>query len=182
MVLRSKQDYLATIRTRYQQAGKKAKTLILDEFCATCGYNRKYAIRKLSKARPKEMAPTKMTHCYAKEYVKDQKKTITTDKNCTVIDLKQSGNKVTRKMKCTGKNTGVFSGETVYKGDSYDSTMKMESQGQTMNMKVKAKRLGDMTFLHLPHGSPQLLGRKLLRNLAVPGKYVHHSIEDGLEC
>jgi len=54
MVLRSKQDYLATIRTRYQQAGKKAKTLILDEFCATCGYNRKYAIRMLSKPRPKE--------------------------------------------------------------------------------------------------------------------------------
>ena len=54
MVLRSKQDYLATIRTRYQQAGKKAKTLILDEFCATCGYNRKYAIRMLSKSRPKE--------------------------------------------------------------------------------------------------------------------------------
>src|ERR1700757_2768690 len=54
MVLRSKQDYLATIRTRSQQAGKKAKTLILDEFCATCGYNRKYAIRMLSKSRPKE--------------------------------------------------------------------------------------------------------------------------------
>ena len=54
MVLRSKQDYLATIRTRYQHAGKKAKSLILDEFCATCGYNRKYAIRMLSKSRPTE--------------------------------------------------------------------------------------------------------------------------------
>src|ERR1700686_899059 len=53
MVLRSKQDYLETIRARYQQTGKKAKTLILDEFCATCGYNRKYAIRLLSKARQK---------------------------------------------------------------------------------------------------------------------------------
>jgi len=52
MVLRSKQDYLATIRLRYQHAGKKAKSLILDEFCATCGYHRKYAIRMLSKSRP----------------------------------------------------------------------------------------------------------------------------------
>jgi hypothetical protein len=51
MVLRSKRDYLETIRNRYQRAGKIAKTLILDEFCATCGYNRKYAIRLLSKAR-----------------------------------------------------------------------------------------------------------------------------------
>ena len=92
---------------------------------------------------PMKMAPTKVKHCYSKEDVKDQKKTITTDKNCTVTDLKQSGNKVSWKMKCTGKNAGVFSGETVYKADAYDSTMKMQTQGQTMNMKIKAKRLGD---------------------------------------
>jgi hypothetical protein len=91
---------------------------------------------------PVKMAPTKVKHCYTKEDVKDQKKTISTDKNCTVTDLKQTGNKVTWKMKCTGKNAGTFSGETVYKGDAYDSTMKMQSQGQTMNMKVNAKRLG----------------------------------------
>jgi hypothetical protein len=91
---------------------------------------------------PMKMAPTKVKHCFSKEDVKDQKKTITTDKNCTVTDLKQSGNKVAWKMKCTGKNAGTFSGETVYKGDAYDSTMKMQSQGQTMNMKINAKRLG----------------------------------------
>jgi len=92
---------------------------------------------------PMKMAPTKIKYCYTKEDVKDQKKSISTDKNCTVTDLKQSGNKVTWKMKCTGQNAGVFSGETVYKGDAYDSTMKMQTQGQTMNMKVNAKRLGN---------------------------------------
>ena len=92
---------------------------------------------------PMQMPPTKLKHCYSKEDVKDQKKTITTDKNCTVTDLKQSGNKVSWKMKCSGKRAGVFSGETVYHGDSYDSTMKMNTQGQVMNMKVKAKRLGN---------------------------------------
>jgi Protein of unknown function (DUF3617) len=92
---------------------------------------------------PMEMPATRVKHCYTKEDVKDQKKTISMDKNCTVTDLKQSGNKVTWKMKCTGKNAGDFSGETVYKRDAYDSTMKMQTQGQTMNMKVKAKRLGD---------------------------------------
>ena len=92
---------------------------------------------------PMKVPPTKVKHCYTKEDVKDQKKTITTDKNCTVTDLKQSGNKVTWKMTCTGKNAGVFTGETVYKTDAYDSTMKMQTQGQTMNMKVKAKRLGN---------------------------------------
>lgn len=92
---------------------------------------------------PMSIPPTKMKYCYTKEDVKDQKKSISTDKNCTVTDLKQSGNKVTWKMKCTGKNAGDFSGETVFKRDSYDSTMKMKSQGQTMNMRVKARRIGD---------------------------------------
>jgi len=92
---------------------------------------------------PMEMPPTRIKHCYSKEDVKDQKKTITTDKNCTVTDLKQSGNKVTWKMKCTGQNPGVFSGETVFKTDAYDSTMKMQTEGHSMNMKIKAKRLGN---------------------------------------
>lgn len=92
---------------------------------------------------PVKMAPTKVKHCYTKEDVKDQKRVLSTDKSCTVTDLKQSGNKVSWKMKCTGEHAGVFSGETVFRGDAYDSTMKMQTQGQTMNMKVKAKRLGN---------------------------------------
>jgi hypothetical protein len=92
---------------------------------------------------PMKMPPTKMNHCYTKEDVKDQRKSISTDKNCTVTDLKQSGNKVTWKMTCTGKNAGVFTGETVYQKDAYDSAMKMQAQGQAMHMKVKAKRLGN---------------------------------------
>jgi len=91
---------------------------------------------------PMKMAPTKVKHCYSKEDVKDQKKTITTDKNCTVTDMKVSGNKITWKMVCTGKSAGVFSGETVYQGDAYASTMEMQSQGQTMHMKIKGKRIG----------------------------------------
>jgi hypothetical protein len=91
---------------------------------------------------PMQMPPTKTKHCYSKEDVKDQKKAITTDKNCTVTEFKQSGNKLSWKMKCTGQSAGDFSGETVFKSDSYDSTMKVQTQGQIMNMKVKAKRLG----------------------------------------
>ena len=44
----SKKDYLATIKSRYLSASKKEKKKILDEFCITCNYNRKYAIRKLN--------------------------------------------------------------------------------------------------------------------------------------
>jgi len=44
-----RQAYLKAIRSRYRRANKKAKASILDEFCAVCGYHRKYAIRLLGK-------------------------------------------------------------------------------------------------------------------------------------
>jgi len=47
----SRKEYLAAIRTRYRRAGRRGKAAILDEFCAVCGYNRKYAIRILNQKR-----------------------------------------------------------------------------------------------------------------------------------
>ena len=49
MVNRSKTDYLAKIKSRYRQADRKNKKLILDEFCEVCGHHRKHAIRLLNK-------------------------------------------------------------------------------------------------------------------------------------
>jgi hypothetical protein len=60
MTLRSKKEYLQITRQRYLAADKTAKAPILDEFCATCGYNRKYAIRLLNaikKKQPKKHRP-----------------------------------------------------------------------------------------------------------------------------
>jgi hypothetical protein len=57
-----RQTYLKAIRSRYCRAGKKAKVTILDEFCAVCGYHRKYAIRLLNqrgKPRKKRRAGRK---------------------------------------------------------------------------------------------------------------------------
>ena len=48
----SKNDYLTKIKPRYLKASKLEKEKILDEFCLTCGYNRKYAIRKLNAKDP----------------------------------------------------------------------------------------------------------------------------------
>lgn len=45
-------DYLRAIYERYQKAGRKAKKVILNEFCANTGYNRKYAIRLLNGPLP----------------------------------------------------------------------------------------------------------------------------------
>jgi len=48
----SRKDYLRRIQPRYQQASRGEKRRILDEFCANCGYHRKYAIRLLQGPRP----------------------------------------------------------------------------------------------------------------------------------
>jgi hypothetical protein len=55
MSLSAKREALARIHGRYQRAGRKHKQVILDEFCATCGYHRKAAVRLLN--RPRRIAP-----------------------------------------------------------------------------------------------------------------------------
>jgi hypothetical protein len=52
MSLSAKRESLAQIHGRYQRAGRPHKTRILDEFCATCGYHRKAALRLLNRRLP----------------------------------------------------------------------------------------------------------------------------------
>jgi hypothetical protein len=49
MSLSSKREYLSRIHGRYQRAGRRHKSKILDEFCAVCGYHRKVAVRLLNR-------------------------------------------------------------------------------------------------------------------------------------
>jgi len=49
----SKKEYLREIKERYFSASKSEKSVILDEFCRVCSYNRKYAIRLISKKQGK---------------------------------------------------------------------------------------------------------------------------------
>ncbi len=42
---RSRREYLAAIVKRYRTASRSIKTIILNEFCSTCGYHRKHALR-----------------------------------------------------------------------------------------------------------------------------------------
>lgn len=57
MSLSAKREALARIHGRYQRAGRSHKKIILDEFCATCGYHRKAAVRLLR--RPLRTKPFK---------------------------------------------------------------------------------------------------------------------------
>ncbi|MDK9717422.1 MAG: DUF3617 domain-containing protein [Trichlorobacter sp.] len=92
---------------------------------------------------PMKIPANTIKHCYTKEDVKDQKKVIARDKNCTMTDYKVAGNKVTWAMKCTGQSAGTFNGETIFSTDSYNSIMKMKTQGHNMTVKVKGKRIGE---------------------------------------
>jgi hypothetical protein len=49
MGYQERKGYLFAIFLRYMNADRSEKIKILDEFCAVCGYNRKYAIRLLKK-------------------------------------------------------------------------------------------------------------------------------------
>lgn len=54
MGIKSRPEYLQSIRERYQRVGRTFKSKILDEFCAACGYHRKQALRLLRQAtRPR---------------------------------------------------------------------------------------------------------------------------------
>jgi hypothetical protein len=44
-----KKAYYYAIKERYLKSNKKEKSIILNEFCKICGYNKKYAIRLLNK-------------------------------------------------------------------------------------------------------------------------------------
>jgi hypothetical protein len=93
---------------------------------------------------PYNMPPTKVTHCYTKEDLKDNQSTIPKqDSSCKMTDVKSSGNKTTWKMVCTGESAGRGEGEIVYKGSTaYEGSMQMETQGMVMTSKYKAKRIG----------------------------------------
>jgi hypothetical protein len=47
MSIEARREYLKAIRERYAKAERGEKGKILDEYCAVCGYSRKYAIRAL---------------------------------------------------------------------------------------------------------------------------------------
>jgi len=51
--------YIKHLRERYWNAGKREKSMILDEFCNTSGYHRKHAIRMFSRKQLTSPRPSK---------------------------------------------------------------------------------------------------------------------------
>ena len=56
----ARREYVRAVRPRYTLARASAKPQILDEFCATTGYHRKYAISLLN--HPAGQRPSTPAH------------------------------------------------------------------------------------------------------------------------
>lgn len=66
------------------------------------------------------------------------------DGQCQMFDVKRSGNTMSWKMKCAGKPPTTGSGEMTYQGrDRYTGKMTMIADGETMNMKMSGRRVGE---------------------------------------
>src|SRR5579883_1670442 len=53
----AKREYLIAVAVRYRKARKKDKTKILDELCATAGFNRKYASWRVRQSFTRKKPP-----------------------------------------------------------------------------------------------------------------------------
>jgi hypothetical protein len=68
MSKKARWEYLKAIWQRYQEADREAKKRILDEFCATTGYHRKYAIWKLNGPCPRHRPQARQSRNRAYHY------------------------------------------------------------------------------------------------------------------
>jgi Protein of unknown function (DUF3617) len=64
------------------------------------------------------------------------------DKNCTMSNLKQSGNTMTFDVTCTGKNAMTGSGEITSTPGSFNQRMKAKVDGEEMTIVSTGKRVG----------------------------------------
>jgi hypothetical protein len=69
--------------------------------------------------------------------------------NCSVSDARRSGNKLSFRMACTGKDPMTGTGEFTFASDAYDGLIrlkgKMEGQDVEMTQAVAGKRVGGCT-------------------------------------
>lgn len=93
--------------------------------------------------------PIKQTHCYTKKELEDNKNTVPkSNEECKITDYKLSGNKATWSMQCKGKDVASGTGEIIYKGDSYEATMKVQDKSSNhgsmqMVQHIKGRRIGN---------------------------------------
>jgi hypothetical protein len=92
---------------------------------------------------PFQSPPQTVRHCVTQQDAEDIEKSLPIRKDCKIIDLRSSANKINWKVECTGEMAGKGEGEVEYKGDSsYEGKTMIQTQGMTFNMKHKGKLVG----------------------------------------
>lgn len=67
----ARMEYVKSVQKRYLRAAKEEKSRVLEEFCKTCRYNRKYAIRLLNGPPPeKTVIHRKRPFQYSQQVIK----------------------------------------------------------------------------------------------------------------
>lgn len=94
------------------------------------------------KGMPFAMPAHSSNVCIPKGQEKDPNRSVPNDKNCKMSDVKVSGNKMTWKMQCEGKDAMSGSGEMTYSPGAYSGKMKMHSKDGDMAMAYDGKRIG----------------------------------------
>ncbi len=80
--------------------------------------------------------------CIPKGQEKDPNRAVPEDKNCKTSDVKVSGNKMSWKMKCEGKDAMSGSGEMIFGDGTYSGKMKMHDKDGDMVVAYNGKRVG----------------------------------------
>ena len=68
------------------------------------------------------------------------------DKNCTVRDVRVSGNRTTWKMKCTGKDAMEGTGDMTKTASTLKGVMTMKTQGEQMAMRMSGRIVGKCDY------------------------------------
>jgi len=93
---------------------------------------------------PFQLPAQTVNHCYTKKELQESAGVPKQSDDCKVTESKKTGNKVTWKVVCTGKNAGTGSGEMTFKSaTAYEGSMSVENKGRVTTTRYEGKRLGD---------------------------------------
>lgn len=88
------------------------------------------------------MPPQTMQNCQPKQWREPPAQEKDRDNDCKVLDFKQSGSKMSWKMKCEGKHPVTGTGEITFQGETrYSGVVRMSMAEGDSVMKMSGKRL-----------------------------------------
>ena len=103
-------------------------------------------VRMEMKGMPMAMPPRITKVCVAKNGKDESYVPMRSGSDCKITDSRKSGNTLSYKMECTGKDAIVGEGEVTYAGDSYAGKMHMIGKGENafdMTQTYSGRKIGE---------------------------------------